>query len=89
MLGSGGKTMSASAIEAEGRDGLSLPGDRQMFMSALPCRHHEGGTVAAMMRSHLDKVRPHTDAEALRILRQDFPAAPLAARVAAMALRAR
>jgi len=41
------------------------------------------------MTQHLDVAQPRTDSEALRILRQAFPAAPLAARVAAMASRAR
>ncbi|MBS7535113.1 transferase [Ancylobacter sonchi] len=52
---------------------------------AFPRRPPEPASVAALMRSHLDQVRPRSDAEALRILRQAFPAAPLAARVAAMA----
>ncbi|WP_428029508.1 transferase [Ancylobacter sp.] len=49
----------------------------------------EPATVAQMMSQHLDLARPGSDAEALRVLRQAFPSASLAARVDAMKLRAR
>ncbi|MDQ0347907.1 transferase [Ancylobacter vacuolatus] len=49
----------------------------------------EPATVAQLMSQHLDLARPGSDAEALRLLRQAFPAAPLAARVEAMKGRAR
>lgn len=48
----------------------------------LPC-------VSQLMSQHLDLARPASDAEALRLLRQAFPGAPLTARVEAMARRAR
>lgn len=44
---------------------------------------------AALMRRHLDRARPPSDAEALRLLREAFPGAPLAARVAAISGRNR
>lgn len=46
-------------------------------------------SVASLMTQLLDHTRPGSDAEALRLLRQAFPAAPLAARVEAMARRTR
>lgn len=49
----------------------------------------EPATVAQLMSQHLDLARPGSDAEALRLLRQAFPGAPLAARVEAMKSRAR
>lgn len=49
----------------------------------------EPATVAQLMSQHLDLARPGSDAEALRLLRQAFPGAPLAARVDAMKGRAR
>lgn len=49
----------------------------------------EPGVLAHMMSKHLAAARPRSDAEALRLLRQAFPGAPLAARVAAMASRSR
>ncbi|MBS7541543.1 transferase [Ancylobacter oerskovii] len=57
--------------------------------TTFPRRPAEAPSVTVLMRDHLDMARPRSDAEALRILRQAFPAAPLAARVAAMADRAR
>ncbi|HEY9212727.1 MAG TPA: transferase [Ancylobacter sp.] len=54
-----------------------------------PRRATDSASVALLMTQHLDVAQPRTDSEALRILRQAFPAAPLAARVAAMASRAR
>lgn len=42
-------------------------------------------SLATLMSTHLAAARPRSDAEALRLLRQAFPAAPLAARVAAIA----
>ena len=54
-----------------------------------PRRSADSTSVAILMTQHLDVAQPRTDSEALRILRQAFPAAPLAARVAAMANRAR
>ena len=50
-----------------------------------PRRGTDNASVALLMTQHLDVAQPRTDAEALRILRQAFPAAPLAA----MASRAR
>lgn len=41
------------------------------------------------MAAHLLSTEPKTDAEALRLLRDAFPQAPLAARVAALAARTR
>lgn len=46
-------------------------------------------SIAHLMTQMLDLTRPGSDAEALRLLRQAFPAAPLTARVEAMARRAR
>lgn len=43
---------------------------------------------AALMRDFLNQLQPASGSEALRALRQAFPAAPLAARVAAMARHA-
>ncbi|MDF2994616.1 MAG: putative transferase [Xanthobacteraceae bacterium] len=45
----------------------------------------EPASLAHLMTKHLAAARPRSDAEALRLLRQAFPGAPLAARVAAMA----
>lgn len=45
----------------------------------------EPASLAHLMTKHLVAARPRSDAEALRLLRQAFPGAPLAARVAAMA----
>ncbi|MCB4767994.1 hypothetical protein LGR54_05210 [Ancylobacter sp. Lp-2] len=78
----------ATVPAAMARDGGDI-GDARMVervaATAFPRRPPEPASVAALMRSHLDQVRPRSDAEALRTLRQAFPAAPLAARVAAMA----
>lgn len=52
-------------------------------------RAGEPAALSHLMSQHLAHARPRSDAEALRLLRQAFPAAPLAARVAAMAERAR
>ncbi|ADH88250.1 putative transferase [Ancylobacter novellus DSM 506] len=49
----------------------------------------EPTSVAQLMSQHLDLARPGSDAEALRLLRQAFPGAPLTARVEAMMRRAR
>ncbi|MDF2999611.1 MAG: putative transferase [Xanthobacteraceae bacterium] len=49
----------------------------------------EPASVAQLMSQHLDLARPGSDAEALRLLRQAFPGAPLTARVEAMMRRAR
>lgn len=46
-------------------------------------------SIAQLMSQHLDKARPGSDAEALRLLRLAFPGASLTARVEAMAHRAR
>ncbi|MCK0196148.1 hypothetical protein MWN34_04405 [Ancylobacter sp. 6x-1] len=47
------------------------------------------GTVFARMTQHLAQLGPRTDAEALRALRQAFPAVPLSDRVAVLAERNR
>lgn len=57
--------------------------------SAVNIRRGDAQSVAQLMRQHLDLAAPRTDAEALRLLRQAFPSASLAARVTAMAERAR
>ncbi|MDF2620867.1 MAG: putative transferase [Xanthobacteraceae bacterium] len=49
----------------------------------------ETASVSQLMSQHLDLARPGSDAEALRLLRQAFPGAPLTARVEAMMRRAR
>lgn len=49
----------------------------------------EPASLVHRMSNHLAAARPRSDAEALRLLRQAFPGAPLAARVAAMAERGR
>ncbi len=49
----------------------------------------DNATAAQLMSRHLDLARPDSDAEALRLLRQAFPAVPLAARVEAMKARSR
>lgn len=49
----------------------------------------DAASAAQMMSQHLDLARPDSDAEALRLLRQAFPAVPLSARVEAMKARAR
>jgi hypothetical protein len=48
-------------------------------------RPAEPASLTHLMSNHLAAARPRSDAEALRLLRQAFPGAPLAARVAAMA----
>ncbi|MCS0496347.1 transferase [Ancylobacter mangrovi] len=54
---------------------------------AFPRRSADTATVAQLMRQQLDIANPGSDAEALRLLRQIFPGAPLAMRVAALADR--
>lgn len=82
------------------QDGLAAAGQSVRDSSVLaiddisrnqgyPRRGTDTASVALLMTQHLDLAQPRTDSEALRILRQAFPAAPLAARVAAMASRAR
>ena len=71
------------------RDSGVLAIDDISRSTSYPRRGTDSASVALLMIQHLDVAQPRTDAEALRILRQAFPAAPLAARVAAMASRAR
>ena len=78
MLGNEGARATGAAVPVAGID------ERLTSMAAFPRRAPEPQSVAALMRSHLDTARPRSDAEALRLLRQAFPAAPLAARVAAL-----
>jgi len=56
---------------------------RPLFM------RRDAASVAQLMTQMLDLTRPDSDAEALRLLRDAFPGAPLTARVEAMARRAR
>ncbi|MDR6954236.1 hypothetical protein J2X65_003604 [Ancylobacter sp. 3268] len=87
MLGNEGTVPTGATRDDEPLRALSI--EERATAPALPRRMPEIPSVAALMRSHLDMARPRSDAEALKILRQAFPAAPLAARVAAMADRAR
>ncbi|MCJ8142131.1 transferase [Ancylobacter sp. A5.8] len=57
--------------------------------SGMAAWRGDAQSVTQLMRQHLDLAAPRTDAEALRLLRQAFPSASLAARVTAMAERAR
>lgn len=83
MLGSESAKATVLSAGSVPDDGLAT------LVPGFPRRMGEPQSVASLMRSHLDMARPRSDAEALRLLRQAFPAAPLAARVAAMAARAR
>lgn len=73
----------------QARDSGVLTIDDISRTQGYPRRATDSTSVALLMTQHLDVAQPRTDAEALRILRQAFPAAPLAARVAAMARRTR
>ena len=73
----------------QSRDSYVVAMDDISRSQAYPRRPTDSASVALLMTQHLDVAQPRTDSEALRILRQAFPAAPLAARVAAMASRAR
>jgi len=77
------------AAKQSTRDTSVLAMDEISRTQGYPRRGSDSASVALLMVQHLDVAQPRTDAEALRILRQAFPAAPLAARVAAMASRAR
>lgn len=74
-----------SASLALGRDvaSLDLEAGRPLFA------RRDAASVSQMMTQMLDLTRPSSDAEALRLLREAFPAAPLASRVEAMARRHR
>lgn len=67
-----------SGVSSSGASAVTAPG-----------RETSEHSLAHLMTSHLAAARPRSDAEALRLLRQAFPGAPLAARVAAMARWAR
>ncbi|HSI40343.1 MAG TPA: transferase [Xanthobacteraceae bacterium] len=54
-----------------------------------PLRGADMPTLRRQMCEHLDRARPRSDSEALKMLRQAFPATPLALRVAALAGRPR
>ncbi|WP_029349325.1 hypothetical protein [Bosea sp. 117] len=60
-----------------------------MMDEPVPVLRRSPEPLARLMSQHLAVAHPRSDAEALRLLRQAFPAAPLAARVAAMAQRGR
>lgn len=79
MLQSASVTVSTSS-PASGRENA---GGRVAYARRDPA------SVAQLMTQHLDMARPGSDAEALRLLRQAFPGAPLTARVEAMAKRSR
>ncbi|GLK85994.1 transferase [Ancylobacter defluvii] len=87
MLGNEGTVPTGATRDDEPARAMSV--EERVAALAFPRRMPETHSVTALMRSHLDIARPRSDAEALRILRQAFPAAPLAVRVAAMADRAR
>ncbi|MGA0564949.1 transferase [Ancylobacter sp. VNQ12] len=74
-----------SMSSAPGREvaSLDLEAGRPLFA------RRDAASVSQLMIQMLDLTRPGSDAEALRLLREAFPAAPLTARVEAMARRAR
>ncbi|PZQ81623.1 MAG: transferase [Ancylobacter novellus] len=74
-----------SAPSVQGRDSVSLDLDagRPLFT------RRDAASVSQLMTQLLDLTRPGSDAEALRLLREAFPASPLAARVEAMTRRMR
>lgn len=65
----------------------SLVRDAEPARPAFP--RGDAMSVAQLMSQHLDLACPASDAEALRLLRQAFPGAPLTARVEVLARRAR
>ncbi|MBS9478105.1 transferase [Ancylobacter radicis] len=66
---------------------VSLPVAREAETTRPAFARRDPLTVTQLMSQHLDLASPGTDAEALRLLRQAFPGAPLTARVEAMAAR--
>lgn len=56
-------------------------------LHALPRRAADAASIHQLMSQQLDIAKPASDAEALRLLRQIFPGAPLSVRVAALARR--
>ncbi|TCK31502.1 hypothetical protein EV667_1612 [Ancylobacter aquaticus] len=68
---------------------IPAPGPLREADPRIAYVRREAATAAQLMSQHLDLARPGSDAEALRLLRQAFPSAPLAARVEAMKARAR
>ncbi|WP_210255338.1 transferase [Ancylobacter pratisalsi] len=69
------------------QDQAAPAGARDDLPRALPRRPVDTATIAQLMSQQLDIANPGSDAEALRLLRQIFPAAPLSVRVAALARR--
>jgi hypothetical protein len=61
--------------------------DAEPARTGFPRR--DPASITQLMSQHLDLACPATDSEALRLLRQAFPGAPLTARVEVMARRAR
>jgi len=80
-----------TSVRAEPRLGVgdTLDAGDSFARRQRPSRIGEIAPTSAMMSAHLDSARPHTDAEALQMLRQAFPSAPLAMRVAVLAARPR
>ena len=74
-----------SASSAQGCEmaSLDLETARPLFA------RRDAASVSQLMSQMLDLTRPGSDAEALRLLREAFPAAPLTSRVEAMARRLR
>jgi len=73
--------MLGAASETEERPTAPVVGPAQVVIPLRP----EPLCMDQLMRQHLERSRPTSDAEALRMLRDVFPAASLAQRVAALA----